>query len=796
MTRAHRSGLLSRMIPVLVLLLGAVLTLGLWKVMSGNEVQRVQLETQVTAEQVKLRLEAWFDTRGAVVTLFAEEWAQILEDGQGDFSSRAGRVLQLYPGFQALNFIDEDWVIRQVVPLEANRAALGKDLHVHPAPAVREALTLADETGTIHRTSLIQLLQGEPGFATYVPVILADGRQAGFINGVFGVDELVNSCLSEDNLRERFHFRLVTLDGREAFRHGQSDLAGAGRPGPTVTLPVRIVDRQWNLEIGLSPVGMAAAGTSADELLALVGFSLSLLLAILLRAYQVRRRELDAGREEYRLLVENQADFMVKVTESGEITFASPSFSRFLDQPEAGLVGRPFGGLVAEDDRPAFASALEDILTPPHRVEVEFRIVTPRGPLWTAWTGSAYHGNGGGVEGFIGVGRDISKRRELEQQLRQSQRLQAVGQLAGGIAHDFNNILQAVLGYIEFVMEDLPAESAIRGDLDQARVATERAAVLVRQLLAFSRRQILKPVNLNLNQVVADMKPMLERVLGSGIPIDFRAAADLGLVRADQGQLEQILMNLAVNARDAMESGGRIAITTANVEVDEEFRLRHQGKTAGSYVRLDFADTGEGMPPEVLEKVFEPFFTTKDARSGTGLGLATVYGIVKQHDGMILVDSQPGAGACFSIFLPVAEGVVTGVPAGTAPAPARGDETVLMAEDEPMLRRLGTRILENAGYRVLGGGDGLEAWEVYLAHEEEIDLALLDVVMPRLDGRGLAEKIRARRPDLPILFVSGYDSDSVSGRKPHLPGTGRVPKPYNRHELLSAVRHRLDQGHE
>jgi PAS domain S-box-containing protein len=776
--------------PVVLFLITTALTLLLWRVMARSEERAIAVETQVTAEHVKRRLEAWFDARAAVLTLFAEAGPLgpgFLED---EFTARAQRVIQLYPGFQALNFIDEHWVIRQVVPLEANRAALGKDLHNHPSATVREALAYALEKRAVHRTPLIQLLQGEPGFALYAPIFLPDGSNAGFINGVFGVDELVDSCLDEVELRENFHLRLITPDQETAYRNYQEGYSG--KRGTVVTLPVRIVDRDWQLEIAMSPEGIAWVSTNADEYLVAIGFALSLLLAFLLRAYQVRQAELAEGREGYRLLVENQADFLVKTDPEGLVVFASPSFCRFLGCQEADLLDRPFLDRVHPEDLQTARDALTDIMISPHRVESEFRTQTARGERWTGWVGSSYQGSRGEFDGFVWVGRNVTRRRELEAQLRQSQRLQAVGQLAGGIAHDFNNILQAIQGYLELVMDGQPRDSETFEDLHQARLATDRAAVLVRQLLAFSRRQILKPVNLDLNQVVAGMRSMLGRVIGSSIPIQFEPQEDLGLVLADQGQLEQIIMNLAVNARDAMESGGQITIATSNQYLDEDFCRRHQGKTAGHYVRLDFSDTGVGMSREVLDKLFEPFFTTKESGSGTGLGLATVYGIVKQHEGMILVDSQEGQGSRFSIYLPTSEGAIEAEPAVLDSTASLGKETILFAEDEPMLRKLGTRILQSAGYQVLVATDGREAWQLYNDYQSHIDLAVLDVVMPNLDGRALAERIRARQPGLPVIFVSGYDSDTASGRKDPLPGSVRVAKPYNRNDLLTAIRKILD----
>ena len=591
------------------------------------------------------------------------------------------------------------------------------------------------------------------------------------------------------NLRERFYFSLTTTDGRKAYTHADEPLT-AWR-GRAAHKPVRIVDKYWNLDLALSRQGLDLASTRADEFLVASGMALALLLAILIFLYRRRQREMARNRERYRLLVENQADFLVQTDEQGKIKFASPSLSRTVKRAEAELLGLELRELVHPEDEAVYLEALGRMQAGAHSDSAEFRVRTPGEPIWTQWHATRFLSELDGEVAFVALGRDISERRRLELELRQSQRLQAVGQLAGGIAHDFNNILQAIQGYLEFVLEEMPPGSDAFNDLDQARQASERAAVLVRQLLAFSRRQILKPVNLNLNTVVNDMLSMLERVLGATISLGFRPGSGLGLVRADQGQLEQILMNLAVNARDAMPGGGSISIRTSEEVLGADFCRMHQGKGPGRHVRLDFQDTGTGMDAAVLEKLFEPFFTTKASGAGTGLGLATVYGIVKQHEGMILVDSEPGRGTCFSIFLPVSFGEMEQDRRQVQLEEVLGHETVLLAEDEPLLRQLAVRILESAGYEVLVAEDGERAWEIFQDHGDRIQVAVLDVVMPKLDGRRLAEKLREQVVDLPVVFVSGYDSDTARGVIDPMPGTVRLAKPYNRHDLLATMRRAL-----
>jgi PAS domain S-box-containing protein len=777
-------------LPSLVFLFTATLTLVVWRAMDEAENERRQLETDVTADQIQLRLEAWFDTRAAVVSQLADDWATGLRAEKVDFTDRALKIVELYPGFQALNFVDENWVIRIVVPEATNQAALGKSLHEHPSAGVREAIAYAQEHGVVHRTPLISLLQGEPGFATYKSVVGKDGALLGFVNGVFGVDELVDSCLSEQNLRDRFNFRLVTQDGRLAYDHHQGP-PGGEEPYLAERL-VRLIDQPWTLQMAMAPDRLARFSDRADEIMAGIGLALSILIGVLLAANQRRQEQLATEREQFRFLVENQGDFLVKVGSQGQLLYTNPTFNRFLGKTESELLGDLFSSQVYAPDRNIFEAAFASASCSTEGPDLEFRMITPQGEVWTSWFGSTFRDAEGEIEGQIGVGRDISQRRELESQLRISQRLQAVGQLAGGIAHDFNNILQAIQGYIEFVKEDLPPDSPAREDLTQAHQAGERAAVLVRQLLAFSRRQILKPANLDLNAVIGDLLPMMERMIGPAIEISFHPAPGAGPVKADQGQLEQILMNLAVNARDAMADGGTITIRLTREELDEEFCRQNQGQEGGPYLRLDFADTGEGMDEDVQDKLFEPFFSTKGPGSGTGLGLSTVYGIVKQHGGMIMVQSTPGEGSRFTIYLPEGQGNPDLQEGPMAAAALPGTERILLAEDEPLLRKLGRRILESAGYTVRTAQDGEEAWDLFREMGSEVDALVLDVVMPRLGGLDLADRIRQERPDIPVVFVSGFDSDLATGRREPLSGSLRLPKPYNANDLLQAIRQVLD----
>ncbi len=399
---------------------------------------------------------------------------------------------------------------------------------------------------------------------------------------------------------------------------------------------------------------------------------------------------------------------------------------------------------------------------------------------------------------------EVTERRELEERLRQAQKLEAIGRLAGGVAHDFNNMLTAIGGYNTLALERAPDGSPLRADLDEIRKATERAALLTRQLLAFSRKQILQPELLNLNAVILELEAMLRPLIGEDIVLTTSLDPALGPIEADPGQLQQVLMNLVVNARDAMPAGGALVIETANAEIgDDDATI-----AAGRYVSLTVRDSGHGIDAATLEQIFEPFFTTKEVGKGTGLGLATVYGIVKQSGGYVVVESEPDRGTAFTVYLPrdaeartrpdgdepPAEAPLTEQepepePAPVAPAAA---ETVLLVEDEEVVRRLVRQVLEGAGYRVLEAADGGEAIE--LARDGHVDLLLTDLVMPKLGGREVAAELRRALPDLKVIYMSGYADGGILENGLLQPGTELLEKPFAFADLTGRVRRVLAGG--
>jgi PAS domain S-box-containing protein len=513
----------------------------------------------------------------------------------------------------------------------------------------------------------------------------------------------------------------------------------------------------------------------------------------------------------YRALVESLPNAIV-VHQQGRIVYVNPVGVQLLGaQSAAELLGRKALTFMHPDRREADARRMEDIVRSgeagPLTEETFLRLDGSEVDVEVMSIPFTYQGEAAVITIFW----DISERkraevalRESEEQLRQSQRMEAVGRLAGGIAHDFNNLLTAIIGHAEVLLLSPCSSDEGREGLGEIRSAADRATTLTRQLLAFSRRQALEPHVFNLNDVAQSMTGLLTRLIGEDVDLVFREDAALWPVEADPGQIEQVIMNLAINARDAMPEGGKLTLKTANVELGENYVVElgenyaaaHIEAEPGPHVMLAVSDTGSGMDPEILSRIFEPFFTTKEQGRGTGLGLSTVYGIVKQSGGNIWVYSEPGQGTIFKIYLPRAEKPIDWSPTarpgpqGSAP---RGDATILLVEDEPAVRRLATRILEGHGHQVLGAASPEEAITLFDGHSTRVDLILTDVILPGMSGRAMVEEL-SLRPGAPpkILYMSGYTQNAIVHEGRLEQGIAFLEKPFTPDGLLRKVREVLD----
>jgi two-component system cell cycle sensor histidine kinase/response regulator CckA len=513
--------------------------------------------------------------------------------------------------------------------------------------------------------------------------------------------------------------------------------------------------------------------------------------------FEVAEREeaalaLRESEERFRLIAEHAHDLIALLDVDGRACYLTPSCESSLGYLPGALLGTIAWELIdAEEWAEAQAWATGKLR--------ELRLRKADGS-WL-WVEACYEITGRPEAHFVVIARDISERKSaelerrlLEDELRQAQKMEAVGQLAGGIAHDFNNLLSLISGYSEILLRRLGSDADGSKEIAEIGKAAERATRLTRQLLAYSRKQVLEPRVLDLNALVAETRTMLEPLIGESIELVATLAGDLGSIRADDGQIEQIIMNLVVNARDAMPEGGKLLLETRNVTLGDATPSRPQGATPGDYVVLVVSDTGRGMDAATAEQIFEPFYTTKERGAGTGLGLSTVYGIVTQSGGQIEVESDPGVGTAFRLYFPrVAE----------EPEPLRsksveersliGSETVLLVEDDEALRDLAREMLEQYGYTVLPAGDGAAALELAGNHPDPIELLMTDVLMPGMGGIELAERLSKLRPQLEVLYISGYNDSgsSLTG----IPGSRYLQKPCAMADLARTLRELLDSPH-
>jgi len=507
--------------------------------------------------------------------------------------------------------------------------------------------------------------------------------------------------------------------------------------------------------------------------------------------YEAAKRSEDL----YRSLLESSPDAVVIYDLEGRCQYVNDSFTNIFGWTREEIKNKRID-YMPESEREASLAIIGRVIDegiPCSAFETIRRTKDGR-LLDVSISGSRFHDHEGKPAGMLVILTDITEKKRLEEQLRQAAKMEAIGQLAGGVAHDFNNLLTAMMGYASIVLQKMPEDASYREQVVQINRAASRAASLTRQLLAFSRKQVLDMKVLNLNAAIGEFVKILRRLIGENLELRTNFDPQLDMVRADPSQIEQILMNLAVNARDAMPEGGKLSIETANVWLDADYARVRPEVNAGPHVMIALSDTGRGIDPRVLSRIFDPFFTTKEKDVGTGLGLSTVYGIVKQHQGHVAVYSEPGRGTTFKIYLPaVQETADQTAPETSDTRICSGTETVLLVEDDEIVRKLASEVLEMFGYGVIkasGPEDAIQAFEEY---EGKIDLLLTDVVLPQMDGKTLFEKLALRRPDMKVLFVSGYTEDFIVHRGVLLPGVHFLQKPFTVAGLASKVREVLEE---
>ncbi len=583
---------------------------------------------------------------------------------------------------------------------------------------------------------------------------------------------------SESELQRSSAFEQIHPDDREQV---QVATAEARRTGEGKTLEYRIRHKDGTWRVVESTASLIQAGKGKPDMLVIVN-----------RDITVRKRAEEALRlseMSFRSVVEGAPYGIFRASVDGRLMRVNSALQEMLayrtppDLMDASLGENIFRNPKDFQHLVGLLGTVDEFKD----VEMEWKR-RDNAPITVRCSGRKVKGGMEGTTHYEVFVEDITERRVLERQLRMAAKMEAVGRLSGGIAHDFNNLLGVIIGYSQMLGRKMDRASPFHEYVEEIEKAGQRATSLTRQLLAFSRQQILTPRVLDLNALVSDMVKMLPRLIGEDVVVSTTLDPTLGSVKADQGQVEQVVMNLAVNARDAMPNGGSFTIATANIVLDELYAWQHPGAKPGSYVMLSVTDSGVGMTSETLLHVFEPFFTTKEVGKGTGLGLATVYGVVKQSGGYIWVDSELGKGSCFQIFLPRVEEPVAQLTESSLPSSAlHGNETILVAEDAEPLRKLARSFLEEHGFQVLSASSGEEALQVAANFHGTIHLLLTDIVMPGMNGRVLAEHLLARHPTMKVLYMSGYTDSFIAGHGVLNQGTRLLHKPFTEEVLVSNV---------
>ncbi len=771
-------------VPLGIFLFLAAGFTGVWSMNRRHGEALLKTQCRVIASQSASRLEEGVRVRLALVRQLRIEWLLQPYTDPGSFRRRVEPILKEFPGFLAINWIDPKGIIRWVVPPGPNRAAVGKDLHFHPT--ARETFIMAERRGTDEVTPPITLYQGGLGMATYFPI--RDGsRNLGYINAVFRIGPMVRQILGPSVL-ENYAVR-ISANGHVVFTNGLTPLSGWETRVPPVELDVAGRHRKFFV----SPVEKAFSARQEwlNFGLLLAGLLFAAAIAGLTRQALSAHNCLRRSEARYRDLFERSMDAIYISTPEGRFLDCNEAAVRlFRAKDRAQLLDADIGADLYQE--PAERRHLMEALERHGSVrDYPLRLKTLDGePIFARVSETVTRDPSGAIVSIQGILHDETEARRMQEELIRVQRLESMSDLAGGIAHDFNNVLAAIMAnaaMLELGLDD-PAK---RLYTERIQSSVESASRLTGQLLEFSRGSLRRIELVDLNTLVEGTLLILEGSIDPNISVQRRLAGDLPPVEGDPGRLQQILLNLLVNARDALPHGGTITIETARSQppadrtdsVPAELSFRQ-------WVRISVSDTGDGMDDRTRTRIFEPFFTTKGRGKGTGLGLAVAYGAVRDHGGTIQVDSSPGRGATFHVLLPAAAGQTVAPHAETGDEATGGTATVLLVDDDPDVRQGLAALLGSAGYRVLEAQDGLAALDTFRREHTAIDAVILDMTMPGPNGIETLQSLRSIVPGIPVILSTGYSEDAwdLDAERPD----AFLHKPYGRKALLTTLQKILD----
>ncbi|MFN7994196.1 MAG: PAS domain S-box protein [Bryobacteraceae bacterium] len=798
-------------LPVFIGLFAFAAILFFGRAVKAREKSEIRKTLALVSDSLKSRILSGIQTRVTPLEKMATRWSVRDMPLQQEWESDATLFFGSYPAYDSIQWVDPSYNTRWAVPLRQDWATDPDNLV--RSEASRPAFQRARKARLASATPVMPLSHGGKGFLVAAPAFRKN-ELTGYMVGTFHVRELLASILND---YVPAGYWVSVLDGSDLL-YQRSKVAVPARPADLSEVSINVMGMPWTVRVGPTPAGSMEFRSNLPDAVLLTGVLLGLLLSFTTVLGQTSHRRAKAleranaeleqqitqrkqwgealrqAKERLETVIRTSPLAMVSFDPHGRITSWNPTAERMLGWKEQEILHEslPSPGIEQRDDlrklteRPAESEPLAGMEGRCQRKDGSWLEVA----IWTA----PLMGTAGSVSGFMAVLADISEQKRLQDQLRDSQKMEMIGRLAGGVAHDFNNLLTVINGYSRMLLESLPVEDPHHERAEEILKAGNRAASLTGQLLAISRRQLIQPKVLNLNHVVANISKMLSRLIGEHIELKTVLDSDLGPVKADPSQIEQVLINLATNARDAMPSGGVLTIETENAEIDEEEGYRQQ-ISPGPYVKLTISDTGTGMDPEIRRHVFEPFYTTKGRGKGTGLGLSSVYGSVKQNQGSIVVSSEPGSGSVFSIYLPRLAGVTeTAATETPTPRPTHGTETILLVEDETALRGMVRQMLETLGYRVMDAADGLSAIHLCDGRQKPVDLLVTDVVMPLLNGREVAKRLTRKWPGMKVVYMSGYTDDVIAYHGVADASVNLIQKPFRMEALAAKIREVLDHS--